>query len=75
MNAHHVKFNIEFDIPIKIEGFELSPMAFELIEKLIFEAVNVQRFYFKKQGEPPYCVRAKNISLSYTKENVDVPII
>jgi hypothetical protein len=75
MNAYHVNFNVEFDIPIKQEDFALNENSYEIIEKLITEAIQIQLFYFNKQGQPYHSVRAKNININHTVEKKDVQIL
>lgn len=65
MKATHVKYTIEFDIPIKIEDSVMNPMAYTFITSLVEQAVKTQIFYFKKEGLPPYTMRAKNITVAY----------
>lgn len=65
MKATHVKYSVEFDIPIKIEDSVMNPMAYTFISNLIEQAIKTQIFYFKKEGLSPYTMRAKNITISY----------
>lgn len=66
MQAHKIKYTIEFDIPIKIEGSQLNPKNFVSIEAMFEQACKVNLFYFKKEGEDAYHMRAKNVKI--TKE-------
>lgn len=75
MNAHHVKYTVEFDIPIKIDGYKMNEMAYELMNQLMLHSVKVQRFYFNKKGCPNHSIKAKNIKVSYTTEIKDVEIM
>ena len=65
MKAHHVKYTVEFDVPIKIEESTMNSNAYNFITSLIEQAVKTQIFYFKKETMPPYTMRAKNIKISY----------
>lgn len=65
MKAIHVKYNVEFDIPIKIEDSNINPVAYGLITALMEQAVKTQIFYFKKDRVPPSTMRAKNIKISH----------
>lgn len=65
MNAHHVKYTIEFDIPIKIDGYDINPMVYKILDDLFSTAIKSQRIYFKKDGSPPYHTRSKNTVISH----------
>lgn len=65
MKAHHVKYTVEFDIPIKIEDSKMNPNGYSFITALMEQAVKAQVFYFTKEGISPYTIRAKNIKVSY----------
>lgn len=65
MKATHVTYTVEFDIPIKIEESTMNPVAYTFITTLIEQAIKTQIFYFKKDGIPPYTMRAKNIKIAY----------
>ena len=64
MKATHVKYTVEFDIPIKIDDSVMNIDGYEYVQTLFENAVKVQWFYFKKEGSPPYSTRAKNIKIS-----------
>jgi hypothetical protein len=68
MNAQHIKYTVEFDLPIKIDGYTVNPQAFDMIDALITQAIKAQNFYFRKEKEPYFIARAKNINLSHTSE-------
>lgn len=74
MKAKHVKYTVEFDIPIKLEDSTMNPMAYTFITSLIEQAVKTQIFYFKKDGLPPYTMRAKNINITYDTSIQDYQI-
>jgi hypothetical protein len=68
MKAHHVKYTVEFDIPMKIEDSTLNKVSYETIKSLIEQSIKIQLFYFSKEGISPYTARAKNIKI--TQENI-----
>jgi hypothetical protein len=75
MNAHHIKYTVEFDIPIKIDGFDLNPQCFEIINQLIQYAIKTQRFYYSKPGNLTHSTKAKNIQITHeTSINPDLKI-
>ncbi len=74
MNAQHVKYTVEFDIPIKIDGYTVNPTAFEMIDALITQAIKAQNFYFRKDKEPYFVSRAKNINVSHISEVKQISI-
>jgi hypothetical protein len=74
MNVHHVKYTVEFDIPIKISGSNLNPMVWTYLEDLLKHSVKTQLFYLSKEGEVTYSVRGKNITLSREIDDRDVEI-
>ena len=65
MKSHHVKYTVEFDIPVKIEDSKINPAGYSFITSLMEQAVKAQLFYFTKEGISPYTMRAKNIKVSY----------
>lgn len=65
MNSHRIKYTVEFDVPIKIDGFELNQQCFDNIDQLIQYAIKTQLFYFSKKGESPHSIRAKNIKITH----------
>ena len=75
MNVTHVKINLEFDIPQKIEGADLDAHVYSIIEQLMIQSVKAQLFYFKKATEPTFSVRAKNINFTFETDKRNVHII
>jgi hypothetical protein len=65
MKAKHIKYTVEFDVPIKIEDTKMNPNAYDMITALMEQSIKTQLFYFTKDGVPPHSVRAKNIKVSY----------
>lgn len=65
MQAYHVKYTVEFDIPIKIEDTKMNPNAYNMITALMEQSIKTQLFYFTKQGVPPHSVKAKNLKVSH----------
>jgi hypothetical protein len=74
MKAYHVKYTVEFDIPIKIEDTKMNPNAYDMITALMEQSVKTQLFYFTKQGVPPHSVRAKNIKVLHETSVQDYQI-
>jgi hypothetical protein len=74
MKANHVKYTVEFDVPIKIEDSVMNPNAYDFITALMEQAVKAQAFYFTKQGIRPHAIRAKNIKVSYETSVQDYQI-
>ena len=65
MKANHVKYTIDFDIPIKMEDFTLDPQSFPDISNLLEHAMKIQLFYYRKSGQPTHTMRAKNIKVQH----------
>ena len=65
MKAKHIKYTVEFDVPIKIEDTKMNPNAYDMITALMEQSIKTQLFYFTKDGVQPHSVRAKNIKVSY----------
>lgn len=74
MKAYHVKYTVEFDIPIKLEDSKMNPNAYTFIHTLMEQSVKTQLFYFTKQGVPPHSVKAKNIKVSHETSVQDYQI-
>jgi hypothetical protein len=47
MNSHKIKYTVEFEVPIKIDDYELNPKCFENIDQLLQYAIKTQLFYFR----------------------------
>lgn len=74
MKAHHIKYTIEFDVPIKIEDSKLVKNIYERIEALLEQSIKTQMFYFTKEGMSPVTTKAKNIKYSHETTLVDFQI-
>jgi len=74
MKAYHIKYTVEFDVPIKIEDSKMNPNAYNMITALMEQSVKTQLFYFTKEGVPPHSVRAKNIKVSNETTTQDYQI-
>jgi len=65
MKAKHIKYTVEFDVPVKIEDANMNVNAYNMITALMEQSIKTQLFYFTKEGVPPHSVRAKNIKISH----------
>lgn len=65
MKKYHIKYTVEFDVPIKIENSTLNHNVYDMIKNLIEQSIKTQIFYFKKESMSPYMMRAKNILISH----------
>jgi len=74
MKAKHIKYTVEFDVPIKIEDTKMNPNAYDMITALMEQSIKTQLFYFTKPGIPPHSVKAKNIKVSHETSVQDYQI-
>lgn len=72
MKAKHVKFTVEFDVPIKDAAATMNETAYNDIYEYIHRCVNYQRFYFVRGDLPSHYMRTRNISI--VKEITDTDI-
>lgn len=74
MKAEHVKYTIEFDVPIKITDAVPNHTAYNYLDKLLLQAVKTQMFYYRKENERPFSARATNIKIEHETSFIDYQI-